>query len=408
MIAKLLGNRHLFAFWLKHALRPLSLPRELYDEEVLKARMLLRKPFEVVVDGGRDYVEGYAEGLERLKADLQDASTGELMDYHLKQVLFWVIRITCVACASTGSFWFTFVASLLQFLVLPYSLFVSIAYGLETMFVLYSGHVIVYPLLTLLLQRVIPSCYYATVVVGPRCLATFLIVDQMLCVACLFKTPKGKSKPMAMSRIFQSVWYGFLNCKTYFLVLFLLSFGLEVPILVWLLDAALGLSSRLSGINGRFWPVLFYHVHRMGHVTHVYPDAHKFHHHLHDSTAFDAHIFGSGAPEEWLILMFDLYLVLGLGYLPASLSYHVLQVSWMNKWSFHTRSDDPAGHSNNFHVDHHTYHTVNFGFTPPYELFMKTLPTQVAEQVTYKGFKIERVQEGSIVRLLFTPRSEGG
>ena len=37
------------------------------------------------------------------------------------------------------------------------------------------------------------------------------------------------------------------------------------------------------------------------------------------------------APEEWLILMSDLALGLGFGLQPASLSGHVLGVSWYNK-----------------------------------------------------------------------------
>ena len=31
-----------------------------------------------------------------------------------------------------------------------------------------------------------------------------------------------------------------------------------------------------------------------GHLPRVYEEAHKFHHYLHGSTAFDAHIYGSG------------------------------------------------------------------------------------------------------------------
>lgn len=38
----------------------------------------------------------------------------------------------------------------------------------------------------------------------------------------------------------------------------------------------------------------------------VYNQAHKFHHYLHDTTAFDAHVYGAGAPEEWWSLMLEL------------------------------------------------------------------------------------------------------
>eukprot|EP00449_Zooxanthella_nutricula_P064479 CAMPEP_0198566726 /NCGR_PEP_ID=MMETSP1462-20131121/103717_1 /TAXON_ID=1333877 /ORGANISM="Brandtodinium nutriculum, Strain RCC3387" /LENGTH=227 /DNA_ID=CAMNT_0044297763 /DNA_START=339 /DNA_END=1022 /DNA_ORIENTATION=+ len=203
-----------------------------------------------------------------------------------------------------------------------------------------------------------------------------------------------------------SVTYGFLNCKTYYLVLLPLAFGLEVPVIPWALDASFGLSSRISNYFARYWEVLFYHIHRMGHVRQVYSDAHKFHHHLHDCTAFDAHIFGSGAPEEWLILMADIMLAACLGCVPASLSGHVLSVSWINKWDFHSRNDKPAGHADNFHADHHALHMVNFGFSPPFDLFMKTLPKQVSAAVEFKGFLVQRIEDGKDVRLQFTPTDE--
>jgi len=284
---------------------------------------------------------------------------------------------------------------------------VAFGYGLETVFVLYSGHALVFPLLQLLLRSILPEHLYLTFTIRPWFLVALLVVDQLLCAICLFRTPKGKTAPMATSRIMQSVTYGFLNCKTYYLILLPLIFGLEVPVLAWVLDAVLGLSGKISETCGRIWAVLFYHAHRMGHVKQVYTDAHKFHHFLHDCTAFDAHIFGSGAPEEWLILMSDLALALGLGCLPACLSYHVLSVSWYNKWGFHSRNDKPAGHSDNFHADHHALHTVNFGFSPPYELFMKTLPPRCTDkgEAEYGGFVIKRVEDGSTVRLEFTPAS---
>lgn len=40
-------------------------------------------------------------------------------------------------------------------------------------------------------------------------------------------------------------------------------------------------------------------------VVQVYEEAHKFHHYLHDTTPFDAHVYGAGAPEEWFSMVVE-------------------------------------------------------------------------------------------------------
>ena len=118
------------------------------------------------------------------------------------------------------------------------------------------------------------------------------------------------------------------------------------------MDYALGLSNIITKHTMAYWTGLFYHAHRnrIGHIPIVYQDAHWFHHHLHDTTSWDAHIFGSGAPEEWLILLADIFLALCLGMPPASLNPSVLAVSWYNKWGFHTRKANPVDDGENFHA----------------------------------------------------------
>ena len=83
------------------------------------------------------------------------------------------------------------------------------------------------------------------------------------------------------------------------------------------------------------------------------------HHYLHDANAFDAHIYGSGAPEEFHILWMELLVATVLQWTPPSLTYYVLYISWTNKVG-HTRKATERG-GNNAHVDHHTYHSKNFG-----------------------------------------------
>ena len=155
-----------------------------------------------------------------------------------------------------------------------------------------------------------------------------------------------------------------------------------------------------------YWELMFYHAHRIGHVNFVYPDAHKFHHYLHDSTAFDAHIFGSGAPEEWLMIIIEYLMAISIcGNVTPSMNYFVLNISWYNKWGFHSRCKiDDSDSSNlhppeNFHADHHTIHNKNFGFEYPLEMAMNT--THKCELV-YNGFKINRTETEDYVNLQFT------
>ena len=42
------------------------------------------------------------------------------------------------------------------------------------------------------------------------------------------------------------------------------------------------------------WATIYYHQHRIAHLPVVYDQSHKFHHYLHDTTPFDAHIYGAG------------------------------------------------------------------------------------------------------------------
>ena len=402
------GNAALFEFYFRHLLSPFStLPPELYDEGVMGAKMAEQKPFTLVVSNR--YADEYARGLRDLQRRIDDLWHGGTVDPMTKQILFWCVRACTVAAAVwTGSLRLVVAISLLQFILLPYSLFVALAYGAETVFVLYTGHTLVFPLLTCAVRSVLPASWYAmtTVTLQPCCLVAFFVADQLVCARCLWSSPKGKTARVPAARVAASIAYGFANCKTYYLVLLPLCVWsrLQVPLVPWALDACLGLSARVASVTAQYWQVLFYHVHRMGHLKHVYPDAHKFHHFLHDTTPFDAHIFGSGAPEEWLLLMADLCLACGLGVLPACLSRHVLGVSYYNKWGFHTRNDQPPLHADNFHADHHARHVTNFGFTYPYELLMNTAPAECHGVARWAGFTIERHDHDGSVHLVFTPQ----
>ena len=68
------------------------------------------------------------------------------------------------------------------------------------------------------------------------------------------------------------------------------------------------------------WLELFYTQHRIAHLPKVYEHAHKLHHYLHGTLAFDAHIYGNGMPEEFFFLLLELSMGAYLGLMPASLN----------------------------------------------------------------------------------------
>eukprot|EP00441_Pelagodinium_beii_P006268 CAMPEP_0197695602 /NCGR_PEP_ID=MMETSP1338-20131121/115406_1 /TAXON_ID=43686 ORGANISM="Pelagodinium beii, Strain RCC1491" /NCGR_SAMPLE_ID=MMETSP1338 /ASSEMBLY_ACC=CAM_ASM_000754 /LENGTH=279 /DNA_ID=CAMNT_0043278607 /DNA_START=550 /DNA_END=1389 /DNA_ORIENTATION=+ len=93
------------------------------------------------------------------------------------------------------------------------------------------------------------------------------------------------------------------------------------------------------------------------------------HHYLHDSTAFDAHIYGSGMNEEYFWILAETLpcLLAPSLFFPYFLNFETLYQSWTNKGA-HTRSDegvtvDTLGcfDEDNYHADHHELHRANFG-----------------------------------------------
>eukprot|EP00913_Durusdinium_trenchii_P002456 g2269.t1 len=161
--------------------------------------------------------------------------------------------------------------------------------------------------------------------IDTRFVVGFLSIDFLL--NCLVYVVT--SERFGAQRLLLHAAYGTFNTKTYFFVvlgsLFGYRFDLRVVILTGLLTLAVksyGLHKTiLKGCGWPCFPVCFYVEHRIGHLPVVYQHAHKMHHYLHDTTAFDAHIYGSGMNEEFF---------------------------WI--WA-----------EDNFHADHHTLHRANYG-----------------------------------------------
>ncbi len=408
LTALTVGNIAILRFYFCNLFTPFRfLPKELYDDGALANRMAKKEEFQLTVD--KSFVDGYIRGIDDMKEYVKKLwGPSAHVDYYLKQVLFWLVRFATVVAAfqeqdqEEKNLHRVLLVSLLQFIVLPYSLSIALGYGLETVFAIYTGHAIVQSILTMLTNTFVPEKYNLAITISPTFLVAFLVIDQLLCFYTLFRSPAGPVEKMPTERVWQSVWYGFLNCKTYYLILLPISYGTKIAIIPWILDYFLGLSDVIKTKTMGYWSPLFYHAHKIGHIPIIYPDAHRFHHHLHDATSFDAHIFGSGAPEEWLILLTDIVLAHYLKVCPASLGPSVLAVSWYNKWGLHSRKANPTDDGDNFHVNHHSTHVKNLAITYPYDLLMGTA---IKPRVNWAGYEIfrEDSKDGKSYNVCFVP-----
>lgn len=138
-------------------------------------------------------------------------------------------------------------------------------------------------------------------------------------------------------------------------------------------------------------------------VCQVYKDAHKFHHFLHDATPFEAHFFGSGAPEEWAALATELLLLHYLGLPPLSTSFFVVLVEHANK-SGHVRKAVPEGDENH-HPDHHTTHNKNFADTLLDVLFRTRYPDPDYAPLLHGCEVVRRERGDDTLALCIQPRS---
>lgn len=356
--------RSLVQFYVRHLATLRSLPSELRDPDELLRTMAPGKRFELRVPTmlSRTYNDEIGVLRDTVKAANPNPAT-----FSIISTLFFTVRCACVVNAlfRPHDLLTTFVLSCAQFLAAPYSLFVAVTQLIALFPAVFAGHWIVFFPLRWASEMLVPAWLRETlsVSIGTPFILLFFAIDAIICVMCVWYIPgKGTAARLPASRVLASVVYGFLNCKTYFLVLLLHSRGTRIDGCVWLIDAIFQLSPRAARWVCRstlHWAALFYHQHRLAHLPLVYEHAHKAHHYLHDATAFDAHIYGSGAPEEWAILWMELLAGGVLRITPPSLSAYVLYLSYTNKIG-HSRAQHAVG-GNNAHVDHHTHHNKNYG-----------------------------------------------
>ena len=189
----------------------------------------------------------YNHQLAELKAALRrgSASYPKSLSFKSKMILFFVLRLGCVAAACCGWGGRAVLAMLaLQFVVLPFSLVISVMlwHILGTKFVKMA-------VATTVLSAAIPTAATITLEVTTATAVGFLAIDQLICFACTFKTPRAdgvrSTAPMPAWELAKHVGFGFLNCKTYTLIILLLARGFKLNLTIWVLDMVLGITPKL-------------------------------------------------------------------------------------------------------------------------------------------------------------------
>ena len=129
----LYGNWFLFKFYVKSVKKLHQLPKWMRNPDSLIETINSvfdvknKKPFELSVPG--DVRKKYNEDFDVMKSEMRQLHAGqkERFSYKTTLILLFLIRIQCIYTAYEGNLPATLMISSLQFLIAPYSLFVSLA-----------------------------------------------------------------------------------------------------------------------------------------------------------------------------------------------------------------------------------------------------------------------------------------
>lgn len=304
----------------------------------------------------------------------------ELGEPNFTFILIASFAVRAVQCFASWTFGWQLglAAGLLQFVVAPFSLtgsFIRLLTNVSDCIFHYICNALVMLCLTWLITFSgadgLPKWQKLTI--SPTFAAAFFVIDFAANVFVHMRT----SEEFGFSRMLWHVVYGTFNTKTYFVVVFGCLLGLEMDLLVIVLAGILTYAGKEKGLHKKCleligWPcfeICFYVEHRIGHMPVVYQHAHKMHHYLHDTTAFDAHVYGSGMNEEFFWILSEIIpcLLAPSVFFPYSLNLDTLYVSWTNKGAHARSAKDVTTETlgcfdeDNFHADHHTLHRANFG-----------------------------------------------
>jgi hypothetical protein len=410
MLPVLQGHRDLFRFFFGDGWSLLTVVAAAWDKP--HARIMRDGTPAIAYRIPRAVVDRYNEQYDDLKAKLRALGPGHGVSGSAFIVPMIAIRAVCAGLAAVYGWIPAMAFSLVQFAVAPYSLFAAIAAWYHVL-PLFAVHYAIFALLQTgtgaVLSRAPALHGYVYVPIDVRFILWWIVVDQLICVLFCVWTPIGRPVRYPAKRLVQSVGYGFINSKTYWLVLLLSCRGFEINLAAWLLmamaptRAVTWVSDRLApllpatSLHWTFQSSMFYHSHRMVHLPGVYAQAHRHHHYLADATPFDADLYGSGLPEEWAKLVTEVAMCMLVGIMPWSLSFGALRTSMRNRIG-HTRTGDEDA---NFHVNHHARHVRNFGVRWfPLDLLLSTDHADVSRIVP--GLQAAKQIEGDEYVLVMT------
>lgn len=271
--------------------------------------------------------------------------------------LRWIVCLVSILAPSYGV-----LVGAVQFVVAPLSLPIAVMKAMT-----YICHAMVHYMFAILVGPVLGG-YAPCFTINLKFCLTCFAIDQAL----NFYIYLTMSEPFGWARLARHVVYGTCNTKLYFVVVFGCLQGLQVDVALVVIVSVLSFAFekylmqdvlRMFRLPCR--DVRFYLDHRLGHLPVVYVNAHKMHHHLHDSTPWDATTYGNGMNEHYFMMVRDVFAMVfsqSCWVVPYCFNGFLLDITWSNKLH-HTRckpGSDFYDKMHNFHADHHTFHNQNF------------------------------------------------
>jgi hypothetical protein len=145
------------------------------------------------------------------------------IEFTNKLIIFFSIRIFCCIFSFFGFFWTTIFFSYLQFLFLPYSFSMSFIKLFEIFFHLFSGYIIIFPIFFYSSKFFCPKILDFYLEINNNFILGFFLIDFFFNLIFTFWTPsKGRTEKMVIKKTLKCIFFGYLNTKSYFFILFFL------------------------------------------------------------------------------------------------------------------------------------------------------------------------------------------
>jgi len=390
------GTLLVFQFFFKHIPTIVQLPEEILDQELLEKKLDEAESY--VITSRLQLVNKYNEDYAWLNKHLPLSYFHRSFGVRLLALL--VLRLVCIIYVIwIGNLRVALLLSLIQFFISPYSFAVCIQSLISVTPQLFVGHYFAHFILTIIL----PESFSFKVPINVYMICSFFLVDQLLSVYSLYLSKYGRTEPICWDWLCIHSLYGFLNNKSYYLILLPLLYHncFEFNLTIFLIEYLIGLDLRIRNFffnrvfTKAFVSGIFYHQHRVAHLGALYGHAHKLHHFLQGTSPFEADIYGTGWPEGWGLLVVELIGSIFFNLGPTTLNSYNLIAAWNNKLS-HTKSDHE---DRNYHYYHHIYHTTNYGY-----FMIDLLFGTECKQSEYGNFRVTKIVnlENDSLQLVFS------